>query len=187
MATQEEANYTKLVLLLTKPCRNLMAKVLQKSVHENYDQSVDTFVNINRSRIEKTPHGKLNYDRYFPRQGVTNVNEWDISMLHFVITFCPVPSISTDLRNIKNLRNALAHPGKVLISSRDYRPYHKEIQNFIKGGLKYLCDPISTKKISEDVSRINEMIISKDTVDLLRDAFALYMGHFEEKIQGKNL
>jgi len=186
MATEEEENFIKLTLLLTKPCRKLMIEVFTKRVHDKYAKCVVTFLNNNRSRILRTKHGKNNEDKYFPPAGQTNLNEWDIVMLYHMITFCHVPSISLHLKSILDMRNELAHPGNVLVSCSDYRKYHTQIQNFIKDGLDYLKDNGLQKDISEDVSRINQMAISKDSVDLLRN-LVLYMGKLEQKMDGKNL
>jgi len=186
MATEEEANYTKTVLLLTKPCRKLMKKVFLKRVHHKHSSVVD-FLNNNRSKIMRTKHGKTNEDKYFPLAGETNLDEWDIVMLYHMITFCHVPSISLHLKSILDMRNELAHPGKVLISCSDYRKYQTQIQKFIRDGLAYLKDKELQNDISEDVSRINGMAISKDHVELLRNAFALYMGSLEQRIDGKSL
>ena len=137
-ASKEEENFTRLILLLTKPCRGLMKRILSESCRNYQYWTIQNLLNRKRKSILDTYRGYNYRKKYFPRAGETNVDEWDIVMLYHMITFVRVPSLTEPLKSILNMRNALAHPGKVLVSRRKYINYYRQIQIFIREGLTYL-------------------------------------------------
>ena len=182
---EEEENFTRLILLMTKPCLKVMRAFFERRVQETtHGQTIDGFLNINRRGILHTNHGKYNKAKYFPQGGATSLEDWDVLMLYHMTTYLPPTVINPHLDVIKNIRNTMSHPGNAMVPYNQYLTYRQQIQDFIDAGLDYLNIQALRAEISEDVRQIEMPIESKihETFKLARIMF----DYIVQAIQGKD-
>jgi len=184
---EEEENFTRLVLLITKPCQKLLRACFERSVQATSPgQTIDVFLNNNRKSILQTIHGKHYKAKYFPQGGATSLDDWDILMLCHMATYLPPTVISPHLPAIKEMRNTMSHSTSGMVPSNEYLTHRKQIQDFIDAGLNYLNVHTFRTEISEEVRTI-EMPIDSNTFEVFKLALNMF-SHSEcilQEMQGK--
>jgi len=188
----EEENFTRLFLLLEKPCLKLMRALFVRRLQEtNPGISVDAFLHNNRVDLLRTRHGQNNRNKYFPIGTGTDLHTWDIAMLYNMTCFyCPAtPERMKGLLNaIKRMRDKLCHRGNPCVSKNQYDTYRQRVNDFLEYGLNYLDDNILRNEIAEDVAKI-EQPMAREFVEFHKRIHNVYQEDYSlrEVVEGKAL
>ena len=151
------------VLLLTRASTEMMRGVITKHVSMS-GQSLDDFLKSNSNKITHNSKGKKRKftqmeDILLPAGG-TNINEWELNVLCFVITdVCVVqPAIADSVDGLKEIRNKLYHAAD--LSDEEYSDLSEAIEKHTLTCCQTLNDVSLTERVVRVIESLKQDILS---------------------------
>ncbi|XP_045177248.2 uncharacterized protein LOC123537527 [Mercenaria mercenaria] len=166
--------YLTMKMLLSKSCRVVMQALVSKRVRDKCpdgtrEWSLDSFLYRYNGRIRRRI-GSLDklgrpIDILFPKKRNTRIDEWDISLLCWVllnVCFLEETGTADSIGEMRTIRNDIAHNNSFSLSDSDYESYIERIKKSIDTCLSFINDEDLSDFINDQVEEIERTSINKD-------------------------
>lgn len=171
MATAGTERYSRINLILVDGGTKLTRKMFLKRVHDlstsGQRDTIDTFLGSCKGSLLKTRTGR-NRERtlYPPFGGTTNLDEWDLYLLCFILQeVCHLDYINRkDIEKLQRMRNDLCHLSNPTLDDLLFRTQLEEIKIIFKRSLQMIDDPNFEVELNQLVHKCEHGPISVDDI-----------------------
>ncbi|XP_053389106.1 uncharacterized protein LOC128552115 isoform X2 [Mercenaria mercenaria] len=184
--------------LLSKCCAEVMRTLVIETAKRNEPPkdhtghwSLDRFLRQYKNRIERRIHtiDKLGrpMDILFPRKGKTKLDEWDESLLSFILlNVCFLDeNMADNVADIRKVRNETSHSSKALnMTDSQYESYLERLKRSIKACLDFIDNRDLSSFINAQVSEIE--FDEVDENEKMRRLQSIYQKDREDQEKLKN-
>ena len=155
-----------------------MRAVVRHRVADMHCRSLDDFLRREKRRIlrrisDLDPFGRPS-DILFPRHGMTNLYDWDVTLLCWILlNVCYLrgvvkhkhpDALADAIGKIREVRNKTVHKlfSSLNVSKSEYESFLQDINGSIETCLQYINDPDFSEDIYNKVEEIEKTAMSND-------------------------
>ncbi|XP_060599028.1 uncharacterized protein LOC132752684 [Ruditapes philippinarum] len=181
MSSTGTENYSRIIVTLMKGGTKLTRRLVEKTVKDlsknGGENTIDEFLLKNKSLLLKRKLGENNQDVFFPPSGHTNLDNWDLGMLCFILEeTCGLTNImKMYIKKLLKIRNKLCHSKDPTLETRKFEEYTEQMKCSFEHCLKEINDDEFTEEINALVQSLATGPLS--LFDLLE---AVHQRYFKE-------